>query len=121
MYSMDWLRQRVLWHLDPTEVIGQVFVAVNAQEGIVGHSIVRLEIEVGGDDFINTVGLFSTTYVEPASRQFGVATLLLERGEQWMLEQEMTEAVTYTDANNVKCKTYTLGMDTQCPACQISS
>ncbi len=98
MYSMDWLIQRVLWHLDASQVCGQVFVAENIEGEIVGHTIVRID----KDDDENEIGLFSTTYVDPASRRFGVATLLRNQGEQWMLENEMATAVTYTDKDNTK-------------------
>ena len=98
MYTMEWLIKRVLWHLEPTEVVGQVFVAENAQSNIVGHTIVRID----SDDDGNDIGLFSTTYVEPASRRFGVAKLLLKQGEEWMRQHGMPEAVTYTDKDNVK-------------------
>ena len=38
LYTMDWLRQRVRWHLDPGACDGQVFVA----EGIDAHRAVFL-------------------------------------------------------------------------------
>ena len=98
MYSMDWLKQRVLWHLDPANVVGQVFVAESRAGDIVGHTIVRLD----HDDNDQEIGLFSTTFVEPTSRRFGVATLLLQQGEAWMRQHNMPEAVTYTDQDNVK-------------------
>ena len=30
LYSMEWLRQRVLWHLNPANCTGQVFLAEGA-------------------------------------------------------------------------------------------
>ena len=98
MYSLDWLIQRVLWHMDASQICGQVFVATNADDKIIGHTIVRID----KDEANNDIGLFSTTYVEPASRRFGVATLLLNQGERWMLENGMSTAVTYTDVDNNK-------------------
>lgn len=98
MYSMAWLIARVQWHLDPDSVVGQVFLAENAAGDVVGHTIVRLE----PDGSAGTIGLFSTTYVAPGARRQGVATLLLRQGEQWMRSHGMTEAVTYTDQDNVK-------------------
>ena len=98
MYTMDWLIKRVQWHLDPTEVVAQVFVAENEQGDVIGHTIVRID----SDDDDIAIGLFSTTYVDSASRRFGVAKMLLKQGEEWMRQQEMAVAVTYTDRDNVK-------------------
>lgn len=97
MYSMDWLRRRVLWHLDPECCTGAVFLAEDADGTIRGHGIVRVEAESGGE-----VGLFSTTYVQPEARGKGVATGLLRHGEHWMRERGLGGAVTYTAATNDK-------------------
>jgi GNAT superfamily N-acetyltransferase len=106
MYSMEWLRDRVRFHLDPTRSTGEVFVAVDQRatdprsrsvdDAIVGHTIVRVELEESGA----SIGLFSTTYVVPARRRSGVASALLERGETWMRERGQTRAATYTDSAN---------------------
>ena len=98
MYSLDWLAQRVRWHLDPSQVLGQVFLAVNADKHICGHTIVRKD----KDDDGARIGLFTTTYVEPASRRHGVAKLLLDQGEAWIREHDLSEAVTYTEKDNIK-------------------
>jgi GNAT superfamily N-acetyltransferase len=98
MYTMDWLTQRVLWHLDPQEVTAQVFLAERADGHITGHTIVRLDRNGAGEP----IGLFSTTYVEPASRKQAIADSLLRHGEAWMREQGMTEAATYTSETNTK-------------------
>ena len=98
MYTADWLDQRVRWHLDSTEVLGAVFVAEDSGGAIVGHTIVRLEDDGQGND----IGLFATTYVTPNARKSGVAIALLDHGERWMCGHGMTEAVTYTDADNEK-------------------
>lgn len=94
MYTMDWLIKRVQWHLDPDSCTGQVFVADNGE--IVGHTIVRLDIDFDQ----NPTGLFSTTYVVPEARGRGVAKQLVAKGETWMIDQGMTKSVTYTDPNN---------------------
>src|SRR5262245_7442689 len=96
MYSMDWLRERVRWHLDPACCTGQVFLVELAGGVIVGHTIVRVEHAETGRRF----GLFSTTYVDPAERRRGVADALLQRGEQWFAEQGLSEACTWTSATN---------------------
>jgi GNAT superfamily N-acetyltransferase len=98
MYTMEWLVQRVLWHLDPVNCRGAVFVAEDHDGRVAGHTIVRVEHEEGGP----TLGLFSTTYVAPEFRRRGIADRLLDRGEAWMIEQGMTLAATYTDRNNRK-------------------
>jgi GNAT superfamily N-acetyltransferase len=97
MYTMDWLRDRVRFHLDPARSTAEVFLAEDDGR-IVGHTIVRVEVEDGG----RSMGLFSTTYVEPAHRRGGVASLLLERGEAWMRARSLGHAVTYTDEGNAR-------------------
>jgi GNAT superfamily N-acetyltransferase len=98
LYTMDWLRARVLWHLDPAESTAQVFLAEAPDRRITGHTIVRIDADDAGEP----IGLFSTTYVEPASRRLAIATRLLLRGEAWMAEHGMAVAVTDTSATNVK-------------------
>jgi GNAT superfamily N-acetyltransferase len=98
LYTMEWLRQRVLWHLDPEKSTAQVFLSENADGHVTGHTIVRVE----RDDDEREIGLFSTFFVEPESRRTAVATSLLRRGEAWMLEHGLPEAVTYTSDANVK-------------------
>jgi SAM-dependent methyltransferase/GNAT superfamily N-acetyltransferase len=97
MYTMDWLKDRVLFHLNPSQCIGQIFIAEVPGDNMVGHCIVRVEKEDNSE-----IGLFSTTYVEPEFRRLGVAEALLSSGEAWMREQGMTLGVTYTDQANVK-------------------
>jgi GNAT superfamily N-acetyltransferase len=98
LYSMDWLKNRVRWHLDSSQCAGKIFLAVNAERQIVGHTIVRVEPKDDG----RSEGLFATTFVEPESRRHAVASELLQCGENWMLEMGMREAVTWTSADNVK-------------------
>lgn len=98
LYTMDWLRQRVLWHLDPAACTGEVFLAVDRDGGITGHTIVRIDRDEAGA----CIGLFSTTFVDPGSRNQGIARSLLERGEHWMGEHGLSRAVTYTSVSNIK-------------------
>jgi GNAT superfamily N-acetyltransferase len=98
MYSMAWLIERVLWRLDENNVVGEVFLAENEDGNVIGHTIVRIDQDDTGHD----IGVFSTTYVDPDFRRSGIAARLLERGETWMRDHNMTEAVTYTDVDNVK-------------------
>lgn len=100
MYELDWLVDRVRFHLDPERCTGAVFVA-DADGEVVGHTIVRVEEDPEDPDVDATsVGLFSTTYVAPAGRRRGVADLLLGRGEDWMRAQGQAVAITYTDPDN---------------------
>lgn len=92
MYTLEWLRQRVLQHLE--QLLGEVFVVEEDGE-LVGHAIVRVE---------DGVGLFSTVFVDPAYRGRGLARRLLARGEQWMLLHQMAEGVTYTAETNEKLR-----------------
>ncbi len=98
MYAMDWLVQRVLFHLDPEKCAGQVYLCEDRDGRIVGHTIVRIEKDEAG----RTFGLFSTTYVERTSRNQAVASRLLQQGERWMSEHGLTEAATFTDEANTK-------------------
>jgi len=98
LYAMEWLRQRVLWHLDPVNCTGQVFLAENADGTIVGHTIVRIDV----DDAGTPIGLFSTTYVVPEARRRAVASSLLLAGEAWLIGHGMATAVTDTSAANLK-------------------
>lgn len=86
LFDMDWLRNRVRQHLPE----GGVFV-LEGPGGLGGHTIVRQE---------EGWGLFSTTYVDPAWRRQGLARRLLERGEQWMREQGLSRARTFTHPAN---------------------
>ena len=96
MYSMDWLRDRVRWHLDPARCTGQVFLALDRDEDVCGHTIVRLEVDEHG----RSVGLFSTTYVAPEARRLGVAKALLETGERWLIERGVQTLATNTAEDN---------------------
>ena len=81
LYTVDWLRERVRFHLDPARSTARVL---------------RREEPAGQPPF----GLFSTIYVEPGSRRRGVATALLLRGEAWFREQGLGRAATHTAAHN---------------------
>ncbi len=100
MYTMDWLVDRVRFHLDPEQCTGEVFLAVDDEAGdgepIVGHTIVRIH----NPEMAH--GIFSTTYVTPEARRGGVANLLLDQGEQWMRKHDLAQAMTHTDPHNHK-------------------
>jgi len=98
MYSVEWLKARILWHLDLSQCQGQVFLIENETGVIVGHTIVRIEIIENGI----SEGLFSTSYIDPGYRQQGFAGALLCQGEAWMRAQSQKVATTWTAASNIK-------------------
>lgn len=95
MYTMDWLVQRVRFHLDPGQCRGRVIVA-EAEGEIVGHTILRRQTEETWGEF----GLFSTFYVVPEWRRRGVADRFVTVGEAWFLDEGLPQARTYTAHDN---------------------
>ena len=96
MYTMDWLIARAAYHVHNDDCASQIFLAESESRQITGHTIVRID----RDENQQPIGLFSTTYVVPKARRDGVAKLLIAHGEEWMREQGMTKAATYTDEEN---------------------
>jgi GNAT superfamily N-acetyltransferase len=97
LYSMQWLRDRVRWHLEEG-VVAKVLLAIDASGEIVGHTIVRREVDEKGEPF----GLVSTTYVVPDARRSGVAEELLRAGEKWMQDLSLGSSSTWTSLTNTK-------------------
>lgn len=98
LYAMDWLRERVRWHLDPANCAGRVLVSTDAAGAITGHAIVREEKDESGRVF----GLFSTVFVDPPLRRAGIASRLVDEGEAWMRARRLREAATWTSSTNAK-------------------
>jgi GNAT superfamily N-acetyltransferase len=106
MYTLDWLHERVCWHLDASRSCAVVLLAMdrhrdekaNHAEDVFGHTIVRVE----QDDDGQTFGLFSTTFVVPVLRRIGLAARLLDAGEAWIRAQGLTRAATDTSQTNTK-------------------
>lgn len=101
MYSMDWLRDRVRWHLDGRTA--EVVVAEDATGGIVGHTIYRIESDADAPHDASATapfGLISTTYVVPEARRLGVAQQLLAHAEAWFLARRVPLACTWTSEIN---------------------
>lgn len=92
MYSMDWLVERVRWHLDPKNTDGRVFLSENNQGEVIGHAIARI-------DFGSSVGYFSTIFVEPSSRRHGIAKYLIRHVESWFSRKGMPKVI-YNTADN---------------------
>jgi GNAT superfamily N-acetyltransferase len=86
MYSMDWLVERVRWHLDPKNTNGRVFLAENREGEISGHAIARI-------DHGTSFGYFSTIFVEPTSRRKGIATDLMKHVEGWFLKTKISKVI----------------------------
>ncbi|WP_269531451.1 GNAT family N-acetyltransferase [Chitinimonas sp. BJYL2] len=96
MYSLDWLQDRVRFHLDGRAQAAQVLLAELPDGQIAGHTIVR--VEQAGE--AGHHGLFSTSYVAPEHRRGGIASALLGAGEDWLLSQHVPELATWTSATN---------------------
>lgn len=94
-YSLDWLVDRVRWHLAP-ERTAKVLVVEGSDGRIVGHAIVRVEVDEEGASF----GYFSTIFVEEASRRRGLATRLMASAEGWVRGHQLRRVVYNTAASN---------------------
>ncbi len=95
MYSMDWLQDRVRFHLDPAQSQARVLIARDAQGANVGHTIFRIE---SAND--RRYGLISTTYVLPEARRAGWAAQFLAQAHAWFLAQGVSESCTWTSSTN---------------------
>lgn len=98
LYSLDWLKARVLFHLDAAQSTAKVYIAEEPDGAISGHTIVRVDFDESGTQ----IGLFSTTFVAPEFRKRGTADRLLERGESWIAGIGLKRAFTYTSDSNEK-------------------
>jgi len=95
-YTQAWLEARVRAHLDPAQLEGGVLLAfLDDDPTPVGHTIVRRETDGPPDR-----GVFSTTWVSPHYRRLGVARVLLDHGEAWMVRRGMDWARTDTATHN---------------------
>lgn len=98
LYTLDWLRERVRWHLDPQQATAAVLLAEDPNREFLGHTIVRRERTNSGQPY----GLISTTYVVPTARRLGVASALLLAGEAWFEAQGLHCFATWTSSTNTK-------------------
>ena len=96
MYSLDWLKERLLWHLHPDREAA-VYLS-KSQDKITGHAIVRVE-NVNEE---LSYGHFSTIYIEPKSRKKGIATALIKKVENWCLEKQLPAIIYNTAEDNFK-------------------
>jgi GNAT superfamily N-acetyltransferase len=96
MYTWDWLRSRVRWHLQSDQCAGRVLLAVDSTDAIIGHVIARVEEPLT----TTPVGLISTIYVCPSFRRRGVAKALLDAVEAWLTDQRVASFATDTSESN---------------------
>lgn len=94
MYSMDWLRDRVKWHLNLGSQ-AKVLLVENIAAEITAHAIVREENNPKGK-----FGYFSTIYVAPESRDKGIAKTLINAVEIWCRQKNLPYMVYNTAENN---------------------
>ncbi|KPV53797.1 hypothetical protein SE17_07510 [Kouleothrix aurantiaca] len=94
LYTLEWLEERVRWHLAHPRAC--VLVAVDSEQQIVGHTIVRAEQDNDGPPY----GLISTTYVLPAARRAGLAQRFLHLAEVWFRAETLASCCTWTSASN---------------------
>lgn len=94
MYTMEWLIDRVRWHLDQTKTNGKVFLSENQKQEIVGQAVARI-------DFASDFGYFSTIFVESKSRKCGVAKALISHVENWFLQNQISKIIYNTAQNHL--------------------
>ena len=97
MYSMEWLVQRVLFHLSD-QTTGKVLVCEDSKGEICGHAIGRLEHDASSDAY----GFFSTIFVDSKSRRSGFATALMDALESWFRTLGVKRVVYNTAESNTK-------------------
>lgn len=95
LYTMEWLVDRVRWHLDGARQ-ARVVLGIDDAGGVAGHTIFRVEQDEQGQPF----GLVSTSYVLPAARRLGFASAFLQEAERWFRERQLPLAATWTSSTN---------------------
>jgi GNAT superfamily N-acetyltransferase len=98
LYSMEWLLERVHYHLDRRQTTAVIYVAEDSGARIIGHAIARLEHNDDGQPF----GYFSTIFVEPSARRRGVASALITRVESWLIDLQVPKVVYNTATGHAK-------------------
>lgn len=98
LYSMDWLLDRVRWHLDASRTVARIFLAEGAHGEISGHAIARIE----HDDGDLAYGYFSTIFVAPGARNRGVADALIRHTLAWLQSLEVPKIIYNTASNHSK-------------------
>ncbi len=96
MYTMEWLRDRVLWHLDSTKTTSKVLLAEDPHGHIAGHALARIEVADDKTDY----GYFATVFVEPTYRRKGIATDFMAQIEKWFVSKNMPKIIYNTAETN---------------------
>jgi GNAT superfamily N-acetyltransferase len=98
LYSMDWLLERVGWHLDVRQTTAKIFLVEDHHGEICAHAIARIERDGNSQSY----GYFSTVFVDPTVRDRGIATRLILHVESWLREMSMPRVVYNTAENHSK-------------------
>lgn len=88
LYTMNWLVDRVKWHLNPKTTTAKIYLAEN-DSGLLGHAIARLEY----DKSSTVYGYFSTLFVSPEARRKGLAHAFIDHVEKWLCSQKVARIV----------------------------
>lgn len=98
LYSMEWLLDRVRWHLDPAQTRAKIYLVETGHGEISAHAIARVERDESDAEY----GYFSTVFVEPNSRNKGLAKSLLQHVEFWFKEIKMPKVIYNTAGTHTK-------------------
>ena len=98
LYSMEWLVERVRWHLDAEQTTAKVYLIEESDGRISAHAIARIERDEGGRAY----GYFSTVFVEPEARKQGRASTLIRHVETWLTRMGMPKVTYNTAADHQK-------------------
>jgi len=104
LYTLAWLENRVLEHLEPILGPSRVLLAREPEATVVGHSLLRTDDWQG-----ERVGLVSTTYVLGSFRRQGVGRRLLRAAEAWFADNHLPVSSTVTEPANQKLINLYLG------------
>jgi len=98
LYSLDWLNKQVLWHADPKQHSTKIFLVEGNNGQILAHALAQVK----KDENLNSYGCFSLVFVEPESRNKGLASLLLSHAESWLKKLKMSKITCDTPCNHYK-------------------
>ncbi|MCB0356391.1 MAG: GNAT family N-acetyltransferase [Bdellovibrionales bacterium] len=95
LYTIEWLRERVMWHLSLANK-AKVLLGENKNGQIIAQAIVRIE----KDESHLAYGYFSTIYVVPEYRNRGAAKMLIGNVLVWCEKKELPYVVYNTATSN---------------------
>jgi GNAT superfamily N-acetyltransferase len=98
-YSMDWLLNRVRWHLSP-ERVAKVFLVEDSNGEILGHAIARIEHDEDQKPF----GFFSTIYIDPKLRGTGAASQVVDKVDGWFKSVNAPKIIYNTAKDHTKLR-----------------